>query len=694
MKPILFSLLVCCLFVSRTFAQGERVPIPAQPATAWVEHLPYFEDEPKIENLQVEFVPLKDEAAKQEHASGWRDQIRVAWEIKLVDAESGLPIERRFINTRSPMLCGTGYVPWHSYRKGSGSSIVLTGPDGVARFDGQLGDRENVDIYGRAGKCGDSAVDYQRASVTLPACKEGYLGRVTIKLQPLPSEEQQLWVLDSSNGRGLPDAKVSAALEWESFAVGQGMGLKAAPRVVLGSTDDTGSVKVPLVKDTGNWFMAEAAGYTPKWFWAYDAAWKDGYENWSGYLRKKGTTRGLDWPERLEVRLEREGSISGEILAGPLAGSKPLWVVVDWKAEQLFDMGEPFKTNNYIRKRKPRFEVRAAVGPSGMFRADGIPPGIPLRIRVLGQSVLHETVDPIDIKSGESRVWNWSVQDGVTLKLSLPERWIDAELYSAPNELPGWAPLPAKLFLYSGSIPIVKSNWTEAIPEHFRQGNDLEWKGLAAGRYVLRFVGHAPETDGYRTLVLDLEEDQVVTLPPDKPCTFLLPKGKYAGGLQLRAVHAETGEWFLGGKDLAGCQWVEGRLRMWMPDGEYYLALAYKGPDGCRKAFGRFPIRSGGCIDLSTVESNGGGRLHVIARDAAHSRASEDDAIERIPVGTVYQGDEPVMGVWLDFRTRYRASVVGLPVGDYEFRPISGEPQFFTLKIRERAVLQLPIPKD
>ncbi len=693
MNRCFLALLVNGLLASLAFGQNERTPIPAQPSSAWAKHSFPSEEKPRFEYLEVEYVPFKKGIVKKHDMAKGRVQHRVAWEIKLVDVESGLPIARRFVNTRRVMMCGTGYVPWYHYREGGGSDIVLTGPDGVARFDGQLGNRKYIQIYGDVAKCGDSAVDYRRATLTLPAGQEGFLGRVTVALHPRPSEKRRLWVLDENNGRGLLGANVSVALEWESFAAGQGVEFDEVPRVLLGSTDAKGSLEVPLAKGAGSWFIAEAPGYTPKWFWAYDERWKDSCEDWFGRLGKEGVKRNLDWPERLEVRLGREGSISGQVRVGSFVSSEQLWVVVDWEAEKMFDKGEPSEMDVFIGERKPRLEVRAAVGPTGMFRANGIPSAIPLRIKVIGQSTLHETVNPVELKSGEQQVWDWSLQDGVALELSLPERWANAELYSTPNELLGWAPLPTDLFLYSGSVPIVKGSWAEPIPEHIRQEKALRWMGLAPGRYLLRFVGLHPKTNGYRTLVFDLEQDRVVTLPSDKPCTFLLPKGKYADRLQLRAVHAETGEWFLGGKDLTGCQWTEGRLRMWMPDGEYYLALAYKGPDACQKVFGRHSVGSGKCIDLSTAELNGGGRLSVTVPGVQGSREDMDRAVDRIFLGTVYQGNEPIMGVWADSRRSYRTSTVGLPVGEFEFRPVLGEPQAFSLERRGRVRIRVPAPE-
>lgn len=682
-------LLTGCLLIGQALAQGERVPIPAEPSEAFVEHIFYAGRKARLENLEVEYVALPRETEEQKDSRKGRARPRVAWEIMLVDAESGLPIERRFINTRRTMLCGTGYVPWYDYRNSSGGAIVLTGPDGVARFDGALPEREHIDIYGGLAKCGETAVSYQRAKLSLPQGKRGFLGKVTVRQYPLAAERQQLWVFDGSSGRGLSGAGISAALHWESFAVGQGVGLDEAPRVLLGTTGAKGSVDVSMEKDGGHWFIAEAPGYAPKWFWAYDKEWQDGYADWSGHRRRKGAKE-LVWPKRLEVQLERAGSISGEVSVGPTVSPGALSIVVDWKVESMFDPGGAPGMSVRTAKRKPKFEVRSSIGPGGRFRVDGIPPGVPLRIRVAGDNILHETVDPIEINPGEQKVWNWSTQDGVGLKLSLPERWTSVELFSAPNELPGWAPLPANLFLYSGSVPVVYGRWTEAIPQHLSEGQTLRWLGLAPGRYVLKFTGQDPENDGHRTLVLDLESDHTVTMPPETPCTFLLPIGEYTENLQLRAVNAETGEWFLGGKDLAGCEWTEGRLSMWMPDGEYYLALSYKNPDGCRKVYGKFPVRSGGCIDLASADMNGGGRFGVYFRVTERVMKNQDRVPERIPLGTVYRGNEPVMGVWMDARKPYSTGVVGLPAGDYEFHPLSGQPHVFTLEKQKRVQLQLP----
>ena len=82
-----------------------RKPVPLNAGEqAFVEYGNFFSGEKVPLNVHFSRLPTEERAS-------------VVWEIKLVDSESGKPIERMLVNTELVMTCGTGYVPHFHYKE-------------------------------------------------------------------------------------------------------------------------------------------------------------------------------------------------------------------------------------------------------------------------------------------------------------------------------------------------------------------------------------------------------------------------------------------------------------------------------------------------------------------------------------------------------------------------------------------------
>lgn len=664
--------------------EGVRAPIPVevhpdsmdQGTVLYNTHLPGMENQ-----LAVPIVFV---------VRGKGLSIGTTWEIRVVDEETQQPIERAVVNTEMSMSCGTGYVAHMFQHRGRAGSIVIANSEGVARFVGSLPEADNVRVYSDHSLSGGKLQAYDWVSLSLPKGRPGQVGRVTVPLRRLPMVDYSARVIDGTTGKALPGARVGAVLE-QATEGAPGAKDKATPPVHwFGQLDPTGKVEFKLNKRDYQWLIAEAPGYATRWIVAYDR--KKEHE----VRRRTDASITVKFKAQpIAFKLIRNASLSGTVALDTSAHSGPLSLTAEWLARDLRDE----RGNDYFWDGPDESLLTKTIGISSNqpYRLEGLPSGIPIRLRITGKGLIHRSLTPFELQPGEDRVWDWAQDKGLQLDWSLGEQQglskLDTipgsgvELLAAPDEVLGWTQVPASYRLKkSPSGKSYKFQPNALIANRVHNGT-VTWTGLEPGRYKISLHGKAELSRGYRSLVFDLGKDRSMSCEKFGEVTFQLPSFATQGSPTIRIVDAESGWMLQGGRTNAHSSLSDGELRILLPAGEYFISYH---TDRNISAFltGKLTIKPGDTIPLTPPARN----RNMECQLRTQPKFREGAKPRRSMLGTLFQNGSAVMPMFArPFRSQSYIAQMRIPVGLYQLHRPDGSVIPIQVGARDYYFQELPV---
>ncbi|MBL4771371.1 MAG: hypothetical protein JKY61_09560 [Planctomycetes bacterium] len=587
------------------------------------------------------------------------------WEVEVVDAETGEPIERATVNTEMTRMCGTGYVAHRFYKSGRGGSIVITGPQGLAQFQGRIAERDRVIVSSEHGLSGGMLRSYGVAILKLPVNRPGQVGRVTVPLFRKPMGGQVAWVTDGVTGKAILGAKVGAVLVQTTEGPEKPDELGEVVAHWLGDTDSRGRVNFQFNLDHCQWLLAEAPGYAPRWFLAYDQK-----REQKDYKLSDG-----EGGRPLAVELFRNANLAGQIMIDTTIHRGALSLTAEWNSRDLKDARGSRSYYPWGEIRPQTFHKTIEITANAPFHLQGIPSGIPVRISLNGDSLIHRGLKPLQLEPGENREWNWGAGKGLKLEWVLGDQSspdcfdpipdAGVELVAATDEVLGWSQENPRIYGRNRATFPFHAN---ALRAHEVHDHTLTWTGLEPGRYKVSLLGDAETSRGYRSFVFDLNADRSMTWKNVEPVTFKLPAFATQGAPSISVTNAETGSHLWGGPGKAHSSMSTGEIRMLLPEGEYFVCYY---SDRYASAFlaGKFSIKPGDVISLLPPAQN----KNKICQLRMPRSTQDKSKPERKLIGTLYQHGRAVMPMFgLPIRNvSYKARVL-LPVGHYTLKRPDG----------------------
>ncbi len=434
----------------------------------------------------------------------------VRWKIRFVDGETGLPIERLKVAALEAVLCGSpeNWGCWYGH--GGQIGEVLTDEFGWARFDGEADGWPELSVERSHALSGGRVIGYGYAALDLPELLDGQYGYWTVKMDRGEVRKELLTAVDEMSGEAVAGARVSLVLPVENTGPGVDPWAWQRTKAGLGVTDRLGVLPIELGTGVRHpWLHVTAPGFADRWVSAYDPT--DPGE----IVMAQACSKDAD-PEEdgITARLQRSGSLGGSVaLPGNLSQLGVPTVRVEWRSEHSLDGRKSVFYTVFDKKPKHWLCRTAEVSPMGEFEVLGLPPGVPLWVRVeVGGHLVHRTVEAVQVASGQTLAWDWGVEHGYSFRLHLPEGGGSAsmvELFANADAGLGCGrsgPFGIKFREFYGDGPFLSS--IGLFPTQV-DGRVLRWEGLAAGRYQVCVRGPNHASEGYRVLGVEIDRDLV-----------------------------------------------------------------------------------------------------------------------------------------------------------------------------------------
>ncbi len=567
---------------------------------------------------------------------------------------------------------------------------MIANSEGVARFVGSLPEADDIRVHSDHSLSGGKLQAYDWVSLSLPKERPGQVGQVTVPLRRVPMVDNSARVIDGTTGKALPGARVGAVLE-QATEGAPGAKDKATPPVHwFGPLDRAGTVKFKLNKSDYQWLVAEAPGYATRWIVAYDQ-------------RKEHANRRRNDPsiseqfkaQPITFKLTRNASLLGMVVPDTSAHGGPLSLTAEWLARDLRDE----KGNRYFWEGPDESLLTKTIplASNQPYRLEGLPSGVPIRLRIAGKGLIHRSLTPFELQPGEDRVWNWAQDKGLQLDWSLGEQQgiskldtiadSSVELLAAPDEVLGWSQVPASNYRKrspSGKFYQVHAN--ALTPSGVHNGT-LTWTGLEPGRYKISLHGEAELSRGYRSFVFDLDKNRCISCADFGEVTFQLPSFATQGNPTIRVVDAKTGWMLQGGRTVAHSSLSDGELRMLLPAGEYFISY-YTDRNISALLTGKLQIAPGDTIVLTPPARNR--NMECQLRTQLKLKAGAKP--RRSMLGTLFLNGSAVMPMFgRPFRSQSYIAQMRIPVGLYQLHRPDGSVIPIRVGARDSYFQELPV---